>query len=150
MHNTLPMRNYFVFDSSLPHGLQPTRLLHPWDFPGKSTGVGCHYLLRTVVPFRLKSCSRHIRWTLYLRYSKWKSLSRVWLFMTPRTIYSPWNYPGQNTGVGSHSICQGIFPAQVLNPGLLHCSWFLYQLSHKGIVVKGCWEVYPNFKKALT
>ena len=33
-------------DSSRPHGLQPTRLLHPWDFPGKSTGVGCHCLLR--------------------------------------------------------------------------------------------------------
>jgi len=32
-------------DSSRPHGLQPTRLLHPWDFPGKSTGVGCHHLL---------------------------------------------------------------------------------------------------------
>ena len=32
-------------DSSWPHGLQPTRLLHPWDFPGKSTGVGCHCLL---------------------------------------------------------------------------------------------------------
>ena len=30
-------------DSSRPHGLQPTRLLCPWDFPGKSTGVGCHY-----------------------------------------------------------------------------------------------------------
>ena len=29
------------------HGLQPTRLLHPWDFPGKSTGVGCHCLLRS-------------------------------------------------------------------------------------------------------
>ena len=29
-----------------PHGLQPTRLLHPWDSPGKSTGVGCHRLLR--------------------------------------------------------------------------------------------------------
>ena len=28
-----------------PHGLQPSRLLHPWDFPGKSTGVGCHCLL---------------------------------------------------------------------------------------------------------
>ena len=28
-----------------PHGLQPTRLLRPWDFPGKSTGVGCHRLL---------------------------------------------------------------------------------------------------------
>ena len=35
-----------VSDSYRPHGLQPTRLLHPWDFPGKSTGVGCHCLLR--------------------------------------------------------------------------------------------------------
>ena len=34
-----------VFDSSWPHGLQPTRLLRPWDFPGKSTGVGCHCFL---------------------------------------------------------------------------------------------------------
>ena len=34
-----------VFDSLRPHGLQPTRLLHPWNFPGKSTGVGCHFLL---------------------------------------------------------------------------------------------------------
>ena len=34
-----------VSDSSRPHGLHPTRLLHPWDFPGKSTGVGCHCLL---------------------------------------------------------------------------------------------------------
>ena len=34
-----------VSDSSRPHGLQPTRLLCPWDFPGKSTGVGCHFLL---------------------------------------------------------------------------------------------------------
>ena len=33
-------------DSSRPHGLQHTRLLRPWDCPGKSTGVGCHYLLR--------------------------------------------------------------------------------------------------------
>ena len=34
-----------VPDSWRPHGLQPTRLLRPWDFPGKSTGVGCHCLL---------------------------------------------------------------------------------------------------------
>ena len=34
-------------DSSQPHGLQPTRLLHPWDFPGKSTGVGRHCLLHS-------------------------------------------------------------------------------------------------------
>jgi len=35
-----------VSDSQRPHGLQPSRLLHPWDFPGKSTGVGCHCLLQ--------------------------------------------------------------------------------------------------------
>ena len=35
-----------VSDSSPPHGLQPTRPLRPWDFPGKSAGVGCHCLLR--------------------------------------------------------------------------------------------------------
>ena len=35
-------------DSSRPHGLQPTRLLCPWDFPGKSTGVRCHCLLRLI------------------------------------------------------------------------------------------------------
>ena len=34
-----------VSNSQWPHGLQPTRLLHPWDFPGKSTRVGCHCLL---------------------------------------------------------------------------------------------------------
>ena len=42
-------RRSVVSDSSQPHGLQPTRLLHPWDFPGKSTGVGCHCLLQTLV-----------------------------------------------------------------------------------------------------
>ena len=35
-----------VSDPQRPHGLQPTRLLRPWDSPGKSTGVGCHCLLR--------------------------------------------------------------------------------------------------------
>ena len=35
-----------VSDSWRPRGLQPTRLLRPWDFPGKRTGVGCHHLLQ--------------------------------------------------------------------------------------------------------
>ena len=38
-------------NSSQPHGLQPTRALHPWDFPGKSTGVGCHVLLQNLLQF---------------------------------------------------------------------------------------------------
>ena len=36
-----------------PHGLQPTRVLHPWDFPGKSTGVGCHCLLQMCSTYKL-------------------------------------------------------------------------------------------------
>ena len=47
-------------------------------------------------------------------------------------IYSPWNSSGRNTGVGSLSLLQGIFPTQGLNPGPLHCKRILYQLSLKG------------------
>ena len=38
-----------VFDPLGPHGLQPIRLLYPRDFPGKNTGVGCHFLLPQIV-----------------------------------------------------------------------------------------------------
>ena len=50
----------------------------------------------------------------------------------PHGLNSPWNSPGQNTGVGSRSLLQGIFPTQGENRGLLHCSQILYQLSHQG------------------
>ena len=50
----------------------------------------------------------------------------------PHGLYSPWNSPGQNTGVGGLSLLQGIFPTQGSNPGFTHCRWILYQLSHKG------------------
>ena len=46
--------------------------------------------------------------------------------------YSPWNSPGQKTGVGSLSLLQGIFRIQGSNPGLPHCRQLLYQLSHQG------------------
>ena len=48
-----------VSDPQRPHGLQPSRRLHPWDFPGKSTGVGCHCLLQYCHPtFNL--CAEYI------------------------------------------------------------------------------------------
>ena len=50
----------------------------------------------------------------------------------PRGLDSPWNSPGKNTGVGSLSLPQRIFPTQGLNPGFLQCRQILYQLSHKG------------------
>ena len=43
-------------DPQQPHGLQPTRLLRPWDFPGRSTGVGCHCLLRIATFRGLLNC----------------------------------------------------------------------------------------------
>ena len=52
--------------------------------------------------------------------------------LRPHELHSSWNSPGQNTGVGSLSLLQGIFPTQGSNPGLPCCRWILYQLSHKG------------------
>ena len=56
-------------------------------------------------------------------------------------LYSPWNSPGQNTGVGN--LLQGIFPTQGSNPDLLHCRWIPYQLSHKGSPRILMWVAYP-------
>ena len=50
----------------------------------------------------------------------------------PMECTVPGILPGQNTGVGSLSLLQGIFQTQGFNPGLLHCRRILYQLSHKG------------------
>ena len=44
----------------------------------------------------------------------------------------PWDSPGQNTGVGCHSLLQGIFPTQGSKPGFMHCSQIHYYLSHWG------------------
>ena len=64
----------------------------------------------------------------------------------PHGLYSPWNSPGQNTGVGS--LLQGIFPTQRSNPGLRHCRQILYQLSHKGSSTILEWVVYPFFSRS--
>ena len=65
-------------------------------------------------------------------FSKSESRSVVSDSLQPHGLYSPWNSPGQNTGVGDLSLLQGIFPIQGLNPRLSHCRWILYQLSHRG------------------
>ena len=48
-------------------------------------------------------------------------------------LYSPWDSPGQNTGVGSCSLLQGIFPTHGFNPGLLHWRGILSWLSHRKV-----------------
>ena len=52
--------------------------------------------------------------------------------LEPTRLLCPWDSPGKNTGVGCHFLLQGIFPTQGSNPGLPHCRWILYQLSHEG------------------
>ena len=49
--------------------------------------------------------------------------------LQPHGLYSPWNSPGQNTGVDCLFLLQGIFPTQGSNPGLPHCRRILYQLT---------------------
>ena len=129
-----------VSDSWWPDGLQPNRLLRPWDLPVKSTGVGCHCLL---LPFCSKLHKILIGFTclpranslsfvvLHSRITKWWSacmLSHVRLW-TPWTLahrlLCPWNFPGKNTGVGCYFLLQGIFQTQGSN-------WFLWYLLLSG------------------
>ena len=90
---------------------------------------------------------------LYLAfYSLWynadsESLSDMSDSLRPHGLYSPWNSPGQNTGVGSIFLLQGISPTQESNPGLPHCRQTLYQLSHKGSprILEWVWDHFLNF-----
>ena len=81
-------------DSVRPHRRQPTRLPHPWDFPGKNTGVGCHFLLQSM---------------------KVKSESEV--AQSSPTLRDPMDYilPGSSVN--------GIFQARVLEWGAIAFSY---------------------------
>ena len=56
--------------------------------------------------------------------------------------------PGKNTGVGCHALFQGIFPTQGSNPGLPHCRWILYHLSHKASPRILEWVVMPSSRRS--
>ena len=80
-----------------------------------------------------------------VRVCVWMSLSHVWLCDME---YSPWNSPGQNTGVDSLSLLQGIFPTQGSNSDLLHCKRIPYQLSHNvkpvskwRVIIRVKWDI---------
>ena len=91
-------------------------------------------------------------WCSYLSkpHYEWVGESRsvVSNSLQPHGLCSPWNSPGQNAGVGSLSLLQGIFPTQGSNPGLPHCQWILYLLSHKGSPRILEWVAYPFFSKS--
>ena len=73
------------------HRRQPTRLPHPWDSPGKNTGVGCHFLLQCM---KVKSESEVAQSCPTLRPHG----------LQPSRLLHPWDFPGKNTGVGCHRL----------------------------------------------
>ena len=70
-------------------------------------------------------------------------VAQLCLTLQPHGLYSPSNFPGHNTGVGSLSLLQGIFPTPGSNLGLPHCRQILSQLSHKGSPRIMEWVAYP-------
>ena len=75
---------------------------------------------------------------IYVETESWLVVSNS---LQPHKIYSP--SPGQDTGVGSLSLLQGIFLTQGSNPGLPHCRQILYQLHHQGSPRIREWVAYP-------
>ena len=92
---------------------------------------GIIYLISSKIPHLV--VTRNFLWHGQKIESEVKNHSVMSNSLQPCGLYSPWNSPGQNTGVGSCSLLQGIFPTQGSNPGLPHYRHILYQLSHQGI-----------------
>ena len=71
---------------------KPTRLCHPWDSPGKNTGVGCHFLPQCM---KVKSESEVTQSYPTLQWSHG---------LQPTRLLHPWDFPGKSTGVGCHCL----------------------------------------------
>ena len=123
-----------AWDSSLSTGREPpdSRYLTFPQLHFTASYGGTNFTWR-------KTHNIHVLSLLLYLYYKWKlgsvkSLSHIWLCNPMDCSWPgscPWNSPGKNTGVGSHSLLKGIFPTQGLNLGLLHCTPIIYHLSHK-------------------
>ena len=142
-----------VSNSLRPHGLQPTRLLHPWDFPGNSTGVGWHWLplLFTV---KISSSYGLLPWGITFYFTPFRN----WKFSRPvmsdslqphglqtTRLLHPQVFPGKSTGVGCYFLLQRIFPTQGSNLGLPHCRQTLYRLSHQESLILRVITMRNNF-----
>ena len=88
--------------------------------------------------------------SLPLKLANWgesESRSVISNSLQPHGLYSPWKSPGQNTGVGSLPLLQGIFPTQGSNPSLPHCRQILCQLSHNGSPGMLKWVAYSLLQR---
>ena len=101
-----------VSDSVRPHRRQPTRLPHPWDSPGKNTGVGSHFLLQCM---RVKSESEVTQ--------SCPTLNDPMAWLQPTRLLRPWEFPGEGTGVGCHCLLWS------LDLSVLFMAWFCWMAS---------------------
>ena len=108
----------------------PARLPDPWIKPTSHALAGGFFTTSAT-------------WEAHSYESKSESRSVVSDSLRLHELYSPWNSPGQNTGIGSHSLLRGIFPTQGSKPGLPHCRWILYQLSPREAQEYWSRVVYP-------
>ena len=140
-----------------PHGLQHARLpvlhyllefaqtrvqwCHPTVLPSVAPFTSCPQSFQCLLDIGIRIFSNestlHIRWPKYTPEVKRSNTNEVKVTQSYPTLCdpmdcSPWNSPGQNTGVSCCPLLQGIVPIQRLNPGVPHCRKILYQLSHKG------------------
>ena len=115
----------------------PLELLHGWMFNSRQARrISLHFLAgHGTRVWCLTRTLQYRKWIdtesyIYIQ-SESENRSVITNSLRPVGLYSPWNSPDQNTWVGSCSLSLGIFPTQGWNPGLLHCRWILYQLSHQ-------------------
>jgi len=103
------------------------------------------YCLKVIATVRAPSCSQvHRLQVRDLTQRTCRCCSESWsVTSNSYGLYSPRHSLGQETGEGSCSFLQEIFPTQGSNPGLPHCRQILYQLSHKGSPRILQWIVYP-------
>ena len=103
-----------------------------------------------VIAFSVWYLSKSIIWA-FSNYSCMSSVCSVssdslWPHgLSSARLLCPWDSPDKNTGVGCHSLLQGIFPTQESNLGLLHCRQILYQLSYQGSPKKGQGERHTQW-----
>ena len=126
-------------EDPLEKGMAMHSSILAWKIPWTEEPGGLHS-----TGLQREKCKSKLQWGITSNQSEWvsewKSLSCVWLFVTPWVIQSMEFF---TPVIGSLSLLQRIFPTQGSNPGLPHCRRILHQLSHKRSPRISEWVAYP-------
>ena len=101
-------------DSVWPHRRQPTRLPRPWDYPGKNSGVACHFLLQCMKVKRESEVAQVV------------SDPQRPHGLQPTRLLHPWDFPGRSTGVGCHCLLR----KTLYRSTVIKTVWFWHNETH--------------------